>query len=78
MNDNDEVEKSVSEHVIWCRGERDRLAHELDQYQKGFLSIGEQKIGAPVTQGTITHVAYLQRNIGQLDRVIAAYAPRYE
>ena len=75
MKDEDGVQKSVAEHVLWCRRERDRLAHELDQFQKGFLSVGERKIGAPVTQGTLTHVAFLQRNIGQLDRVIAAYSP---
>jgi hypothetical protein len=38
------------------------------------MSIGERKIGEPVTQGTIAHMTYLLRNIEQLDRVIAAYS----
>ncbi len=75
MNDNDGSQRPVEEHILWCRGERDRLNHELGQYQKGILSIGEQKIGEPITKGTITHVAYLTRTIEQLGRVIASYSP---
>ena len=75
MNDNVENQRSVEEHVLWCRGERDRLTHELGQYQNGALSIGTRKTGEPVTQGSLTHVSYLHRTIEQLGRVIAAYSP---
>jgi len=75
MNDNVENKRPVEEHVLWCRGERDRLTHELGQYQTGSLSIGARKTGEPVTQGSVTHVSYLQRTIEQLGRVIAAYSP---
>ena len=75
MNDNVENQRSVEEHVLWCRDERDRLTHELGQYQKGTLSIGTRKTGEQFTQGSVTHVSYLQRTIEQLGRVIAAYSP---
>ena len=75
MTEEDRVQRSIAEHVLWCREKRDELTKELAQYRDGILSIGERKTGEPMTQGTITHVTYLQRNIEQLGRVIAAYSP---
>lgn len=71
----DRVQRPIAEQVLWCRDKRDSLRRELDPYRAGTLSIGERKIGEPMTQGTMTHIAYLQRTIDQLDRVIAAYSP---
>jgi len=75
MREEDTVQRAIAEHVIWCRDKRDALASELVQYQSGALSIGTRKIGEPVTQGTQTHIIYLQMNLEQLGRVIAAYSP---
>ena len=45
----------------------------LGAYQAGNLSVGQPKIGELVAQGKITHIAYLQRAIEQLGRVIGAF-----
>ena len=74
MTEEDRVQRSIAEHVLWCREKRDSLTKELIQYRDGILSIGERTVGEPMTQGTITHIAYLQRTIDQLGRVIAAYS----
>jgi hypothetical protein len=68
------IEKSAMEHVLWCREKRDALSAELAQYQAGALSIGKTNVGEPFTQGTLTHMTYLQRTIEQLGRVISAYS----
>ena len=75
MTEEEHVQRAIAEHVLWCREKRDALTDELAQYRDGILSIGERKVGEPMTQGTITHIRYLQRNIDQLSRVIAAYSP---
>ena len=75
MTEEDRVQRAIAEHVLWCREKRDALQKELAQYRDGILSIGERKIGEPMTQGTLTHLHYLQRNIEQLSRVITAYSP---
>jgi hypothetical protein len=75
MNAEDLGQRSIADHILWCRDKRDALANELAQYQSGALSIGTRKTGEAVTQGTVTHVSYLQRTIEQLGRVIAAYSP---
>jgi hypothetical protein len=75
MREEDTVQRAIVEHVLWCREKSDALVKELDQYQSGTLSIGARKIGEPVTQGTLTHIIYLKRNIEQLGSVIAAYSP---
>jgi hypothetical protein len=75
MTAEDLGQRSIAEHVLWCGDKRDALAKELVQYQSGALSIGIRKAGEPVTQGTLTHIIYLQRTIEQLGRVIAAYSP---
>ena len=75
MNDNDGTQRRIEEHIQWCHGERDRLTRELGEYQKGNLSIGTQKGGEPVTQGTVNHISYLQLTIEQLNCVIAARLP---
>lgn len=75
MTEEDRVQRSIAEHVLWCREKRDELTKELAQYRDGILSIGERKTGEPMTQGTITHITYLHRTIEQLGRVIAAYSP---
>jgi hypothetical protein len=72
--DEGEIRACVAEHVRWCREERDGLAKSLVYYQTGILSIGERKIGEPMTAGTVTHIVFLQRQIKQLDNVIAAHA----
>ena len=72
------VQRSIAEHVLWCREELDRLSDELARYRDGTLSVGERKIGEPVTQGTITHTMYLQHTIADLSRVIAAYSPPFD
>ena len=78
MTEEDRVQKAIAEHVLWCRDKRDALTEELAQYRDGVLSIGERKVGEPVTQGTITHIMYLRRTIDQLGQVIAAYStPSY-
>ena len=74
MSKDDGVQRSIADHVQWCRDKRDSLANELSQYRDGSLSIGQRKLGEPATQGTITHIKYLDRTIEQLDRVIAAYS----
>src|SRR5450755_1593447 len=73
MSEEDRVQRAIAEHVLWCRDRRDALTEELAQYRDGILSIGERKIGEPMTQGTITHMKYIQRTIDQLGQVIAAY-----
>jgi hypothetical protein len=75
MTEEDRVQRAIVEHVLWCREKRGALMDELAQYRDGILSIGERKVGEPMTQGTITHITYLQRTIDQLGRVIAAYSP---
>ena len=75
MNAEDLGQRSIAAHILWCRDKRDALTKELAQYQLGALSIGTRKAGEPVTQGTATHVSYLQRTIEQLGRVIVAYSP---
>ena len=73
----DSGQRSIAEHVEWCRGERDSRARELAKYEARMLSIGDPKPGEYQTMGTITHIAFLKRTIGQLERIIAAYsAPR--
>ena|SRR5579864_1929389 len=74
MNDNDGNQRQIEEHVLWCRGERDRLSHELEQCQKSILSTGKRKTGKPVPEVTVTRISYLERTIEQLGHVIAAYA----
>ena len=66
---------SIAEDVMCYRERRGSLISELGRYQSGALSIGDRKVGEPVTQGTITHITYLQHAIKKLDRVIGAYAP---
>jgi hypothetical protein len=78
MNAEDPGQRSIADPILWCRDKRDALATELAQYQSGASSIGTRKTGEPVTQGTVTHVSYLQRTIEQLGRVIAAYSPPKE
>ena len=73
MTEEDRVQSAIAEHILWCREKRDALTEELAQYRDGILSIGERKIGEPMTQGTITHIKYIQRTIDQLGQVIAAY-----
>jgi hypothetical protein len=75
MNTEDLGQGSIAEHVLWCADKRHALAKELVQYRSGALSIGTRRVGEPVTQGTLTHVLYLQRTIEQLGRVVAAYSP---
>ena len=74
MNDNDGNQRQIEEHVLWCRGERDRMSRELEQCQKSILSTGTRKTGKPVPEATMTRIGYLERTIEQLGRVIAAYA----
>jgi len=74
MTEEERVQAAIAEHVQWCREKRDELTDELAKYRDGLLSIGERKVGGPMTQGTITHIHYLQRTIDQLSRVIAAYS----
>ena len=78
MTEEDRVQRAIAEHVLWCREKRDALTDELAQYRDGTFSIGERKVGEPITQGTITHINYLRRTIDQLGRVITAYSPRGE
>lgn len=73
MTDADRIQRSVVEHVLWCREERDRLAGELAQFEAGTKCIGEPDFGASATQGSLTQIAYLRRNIEQLDRVVGSY-----
>lgn len=75
MPDDDETRRFAIDHVQWCREERARLTESLTQYQNGELSIGERATGKPMTQGTLTHIMYLQTTIRQLGRVIAAFEP---
>lgn len=63
------------EHIQWCREERARLGESLVRYQDGTLSIGEGAPGKPMTQGSLTHIMYLQRTMQQLSEVIAAFEP---
>jgi hypothetical protein len=67
-------QRSIAEHVEWCRGERDSRARELAKYEARLLSIGAPKPGEYQTMGTITHIAFLRRTIEQLERIIAAYS----
>jgi hypothetical protein len=69
------AQESIAERVLLYRQRRDALARDLAQYRNGTLSIGERKIGEPVTQGTLTHIMFLQRMIEDLSRVISAYSP---
>ena len=66
---------SLVEHISWCREERERLLKELNQYRDGGSSIGEPGVGESMTQGTRTHILYLEKTIAELGRVIAAYSP---
>lgn len=75
MNDNDERQSQIEKHILWCCGERDRLVHELGQYQNGTLSIGMRQTGEPVTQGTVNYVSYLELTIEQLSCVIETRLP---
>ena len=75
MDKGDGAQRSVMEHVLWCRDKRDALAEELGQCKAGTLTIGKTMVGQAYTQGSLTHIAYLQRTIEQLGRVIAAYSP---
>jgi hypothetical protein len=72
------VQRSIAEHVLWCRDKRDSLIDELAHYRDVTLSVGERKIGEPMTQGSITHIAYLHHTIDDLSRVIAAYSPPFD
>ncbi len=77
MTEEDRVQRSVAEHVLWCRAERERLKEELAQYEAGTKGIGTPKPGEVRTTGSMTHILYLQRTIEQFGRVISAYsAPR--
>jgi uncharacterized coiled-coil DUF342 family protein len=75
MTEEERVQRSIAEHVVWCREKRDELTKELAEYRDGILSIGERKAGEPMTQGTITHIALLQRTIDQLGKVVDVYSP---
>jgi hypothetical protein len=77
MTEEERVQRSVAEHVLWCSAERERLKEELGQFESGAKSIGAPKPGEVRTTGSMTHILYLQRTIEQLGRVISAYsAPR--
>lgn len=74
MIEEDCIQRSIAEHVLWCCEERDRLAGELVLYRSGALAVGRSTIGEIVSYGTMTRVAFLHHTIEQLDRVISAYA----
>lgn len=78
MTEEGRVQRSVAEHVLWCQGERERLAKELAQYEAGTKSIGTARAGEIRTTGSTTHILYLRRAIEQLGRVISAYSPPLE
>ena len=67
------AQRSVAEHVEWCREERDRLAAELAEFEAGAKSLGEPQADESMSRGSLTRIAYLRRNIEQLGRVIGAY-----
>jgi len=69
------VRASIGERLFLYRQRRDALLRDLAKYRDGVLSIGERKIGEPMTLGTLTHIMYLQRMSDDLSRVIAAYSP---
>jgi hypothetical protein len=64
------AQRSLTEHVRWCREERDKLVAELAKFEAGTMSIGEPEPGEAMTRGSLTQIAFLQRHIEQLDRVI--------
>jgi len=74
MSEEDRVQRSVTEHVLWCQAERERLKTELAQFESGAMSVGVPKKGEARTTGSVTHILYLRRTIEQLSRVIAAYS----
>ena len=79
MTEEDRLQRSVAEHVLWCQEERERLKAELGQFESGTKSVGAPLPGEIRTTGSTTHILYLhlQRTIEQLGRVISAYsAPR--
>jgi hypothetical protein len=73
MSNDERIEKSVAEHITWCKGERARLMNELEQFESGIRSIGTPRQGEKFTLGSLTHIAFLQREIDQLEQVIAAH-----
>ena len=73
MIDDERSKRSVAEHVLWCREERDKLAEELRQFEAGTKTIGTLEPGESMTRGSLTRIAYLRRNIEQLNRVIRAF-----
>jgi hypothetical protein len=75
VTEEDRADRSFVEHILWCRAERETLAKELEQYHDGSLCIGEPGVGGSMTQGTRTHIMYLEKTIAELSRVIAAYSP---
>lgn len=75
MNDNDGSQSRIDKHILWCRGERDRLIHELGQYQNGTLSVSTRTTDEAVTQGTVNHIGYLELTIEQLNCVIETRSP---
>ena len=74
MVEQNRVQRSIAEHILWCREERERLATELAQFEAGTRSIGARGPGEPVTQGSLTRIAFLRRAIEELDAVIRAFA----
>ena len=66
------AQRSLAEHVQWCREERERLLVEMARFEAGSESIGTHKRGEALTLGSITRIAFLRRSVEQLGRVIAA------
>ncbi len=73
MTDEDRAQRSVAEHVEWCREERARLTAELAEFEAGTRSLGEPDTGEAMSRGSLTQIAFLRRSIGQLGRVIGAH-----
>jgi len=75
MSDRGSDRKTISEHVSWCRAERDSRVWERAKYLARHPGIGAVSAEGQ-TLGLITHVAFLEQTIETLDRVIAAHTGR--
>jgi hypothetical protein len=65
-----------SEHILWCRRERESMIRELIKYKTRKIHHAEWKSGESLTRGATTHIAYLKSAIGHLDAFIATRSPR--
>jgi hypothetical protein len=60
--------------IEWCKQQRGDILEQLDWLRSGKLTVqGPHRIGSPVIDTTSARIGWLERNLAELDAVLAQH-----